>query len=128
MHRCAGRNSIIHEYDGTTLYVISRAVSTVEAFAPLQFLLLLCCDLIDHLAGYIQELHDIGIEYAHAARRDGPHRQFFLPWYTKLADDHDIQWSMERSGHFKCNGNAATRQSQHKYILQVSVSSKLCRQ
>src|SRR5947208_1213529 len=38
MHRCSGRNAIVHKYDSATAYVIRGAFSTIEVFASLQFL------------------------------------------------------------------------------------------
>ena len=104
-----GGNPIIDEDDGPTMDVIGGAVSSVEAFASLQLVLLVCCHLVDHLLGDTEHLHDVVIEHTHPTRGNGSHRQFFLPRDTQLADDEDIQRGMQCSSHFKRNGYPTPR-------------------
>src|SRR6266699_669797 len=93
-HGGPGRDAIIDEDDRTTVYLIGRAVPAVEAFAPLHFSLLVCCNSIDLLLRDTQLLLDVVIEHTHSTRGDGPHREFFFSGDTQLAYDDDIKRGM----------------------------------
>jgi hypothetical protein len=61
------------------------------------------------------------IEHTHTTQGDGSHRQFFSSWYTQLANDGDIQWSMQGSSDFKRHEYSTSRQRQHQDIWTIGI-------
>lgn len=67
-------------------------------------------------------------EDAHAAGGNRAHRQFPMARHAELAHDEDVERRVELRCHFKRNGQAATRETQHEHVLAVGVPGQLSSQ
>src|SRR5919106_2477740 len=124
-HSGPGRQPVIHEDYGATPHVRGRTTAAVDALAPLQLLQLPGRDRIDHVVRNAQAGHDVVVEHAHAAGRDGAHRHLLIAGHAQLAHDEHVQGRIERAGHFVSHGHAATGQGQDEHVGPIGVMREL---
>src|SRR5712691_11252510 len=94
-HAGAGRQAIVNQDDGPTINVGRRPVAPVEAFATFELLLFAGSYLVDHFFWDLQDTHDFLVEHADATAGQGAHRQFFLAGQAELADQENVERSLE---------------------------------
>jgi hypothetical protein len=86
-----------------------RATAAVETLAPGQLVLLLCRNRINQMLRQPEMMHELVIEYTHAACRNSAHRQLLVSGDAQLAHDKNVERGVKRAGDFIRDRHAAAR-------------------
>lgn len=103
-------------------------VACSSPLTALPFRLLFTRDRLDHRLWNSVRAHDIVAEHTDTPRRDGAHRVLGMPGHTQLADQEDVERSVEDFGDLERDGHATTRQRQDNDIVAPGVVPQLRRQ
>ena len=102
-------------------------VVTVQPLAPDELVPLPGGDLLDDRARDAQSIYDIAVQDPDAAGGDRAHGELLMPGHTELANDKDVERSVQRAGDFQRYRDSATRQSEHLDVGAVGIPKELAR-
>jgi hypothetical protein len=71
-------------------------------------------------------VHDVVVEHANAAARDGAHRDFLVTGDPELSYDEHVEGRVEMRGDFGADGHPAAGQSQHDHPTTSGVRLQAC--
>ena len=126
MHGGSGRQTVVNQNHSAIADVEEWPAAAIKTLAACEFLSLADRNSIDQMVWNAKTIHQLIVEHAHAACRDGAHRQLLGAGNAQLAHDKDIQGCAERAGYFIRDGHTATRQRQYDHIRPIGVGGELC--
>ena len=107
-----GRNPVVDDDDDAILHALTRTFTAISVSPSLEFDALPRLDR-PHLRGRESgPTDDVVVDHTHPRLTDGPHREFGLERYPELADQDDVERSVEGAGHLGGDRHAPARQPQ----------------
>src|SRR5262249_58562099 len=110
--RLTGRHEMAFEPGTRDAHIGRQTTTAVEPLAPPELLLLPGSDRVDDVARDAETAHDVVVERAHGAGRDGAHRQLLVAGHAQLAHEKHVERRTERAGHLVRHGYPASRQGE----------------
>lgn len=121
-HRRSGGDTVVDHDHGPACDFRRWPVPPVGEFPPFQLPAFPKCHGLERIALDVQGVDNLIVEYPHAARGERPHGQFFLTRHPEFADEHHIQWRLQKSGDLVSDRHSATRQGKHEHIGPAAIA------
>jgi hypothetical protein len=121
-HCGSGGQSIVHYDYGAVRKAGEGNVASIRDLLPLNFLLFLGSDGVDHRSGYPKRGNYVSIQNANASDRNSAHCQFALAGYAQLSHHENVQWRPQRSCHFIGHRHPTAGQAEHDHSRIVCIT------